>query len=572
MIRIVTLPLWGSLKVYTWRLFFSDLIAGLVTALVAVPQVMAYAQLAGLPPELGLYSAVVPLFCYACLGSSRTLVVGPAALICLLVSSSIQSLAPESSQAYLVLSVNLALLTGIFLMMLSILRLGSFANMISQPVVTGFTSASAVIIAVSQLPVILGIIVSKGNSLQHTIVELINNILLVNPVVILISLTSFVFIWVWNRYIPILTRRLHLPDILSQGLNKTASIVLLGLSIGLVTKLSLANQYDLAIVGTIPNELPTLSTHLIKLSYWPELILPASSIALLCFLTSISTGLSLTNKSQDKINPNQELLALGAANVGAALTGSFALAASLSRSMINYSSGAMTQVSNLISALVMLMSILLLTPYLANLPKAVLGTIVIFSVVPMMLIPNLRQCWQFNKGDGVCLFFTFFSTLILGPEKGIWAGIICSVVLLVHRSSKPNVVEVGRAENGYFRNIQRTQVKTLDNTLFLRVDENLFFANIQHIENYLFKSYKSRPDVKHIVIICSSVSAIDETALRRIENWITALQKDGVILHLSDVKGFLRDKLAYTNLIEQLKPGQLFYTADDAMKHLEQLP
>ncbi|MEP2600037.1 MAG: SulP family inorganic anion transporter, partial [Paraglaciecola sp.] len=325
----------------------------------------------------------------------------------------------------------------------------------------------------------------------------------------------------------------------------------------------------IAVIGQIPNSLPTINLDILTFAHWPELAFPAASIALICFLTSIATGVTLASKRREKLNSNQELLALGAANIGSALIGSFALAGSVSRSMVNYASGAVTQVANLVSAAVLVISLLFLTPYLISLPKAILGVIVIMSVLPMIDFKHIRRCWAFNKADAISLLFTFLSSLLLGVEIGIWAGIACSMILFMHRTTHPHIAEVGRAEGGYFRNVNRLNVETQKHSVYLRIDENLFFANVQYIENYIMERCEQNPDVKNLILIFSSVSSIDESALETLETLILNLREAGITLHLSDVKGIIQDKLKLTDILLTLAPGKLFFTADEAMNYLE---
>ena len=260
---------------------------------------------------------------------------------------------------------------------------------------------------------------------------------------------------------------------------------------------------------------------------------------------------------------------MGAANVSSALVGSFALAGSVSRSMVNYASGAATQIANLISAVVLVISLMFLTPYLFSLPKAVLGVIVIMSVLPMIDFKHIRRCWAFNKADAISLLFTFSSSLLLGVEIGIWAGIACSMILFMHRTTHPHIAEVGRADGGYFRNVNRLNVKTQKNAVYLRIDENLFFANVQYIENYIMERCSQNQEIKHLVLIFSSVSSVDESALDTLETLILNLREADITLHLSDVKGIILDKLKLTDIFATLSPGKLFFTADEAMSYLE---
>ena len=562
-------PLVQALKGYSRSHFVSDLVAGCVTAFIAVPQTMAYAQLAGLPAEYGLYSSLLPLICYALFGSSRTLVVGPAALISLMIASAIGQLAPATPEAYMQISVNLAMLVGLILMAMSALRLGSFAKLISSPVITGFTSASALIIAASQLNLVLGVKGEKGATFIDTLVRLPGSLASANTTVILLSVMAFIILWAGKSLLPLIADKLRLPATAAIALNKSGPILAVVAGTLIVALLSLNTTNQVAVLGAIPDSLPSLSWSLINFSLWRELALPAFSIALICFLTSISTGSTLASKDHERVNANQELLALGVTNLSSALTGSFALAGSVSRSMVNYSAGAATQIANVVSACVVLITILFLTPWFYYLPQAVLGAIVIMSVLPMIALNNLRQRWQFNKADAISLLVTFFATLLLGVELGIWAGIACSIILLLQRASHPHIAEVGRAKNGYFRNINRLDVETLPNTIFLRIDESLYFANVQYVESAIMKRCAKHDGLEHLVLIFSSVSFVDESALESLERLIINLKSSGIMLHFSDVKGMVQDKLKLTDIEEKLKPGQMFYTADEAMTFLK---
>lgn len=557
------------LKNYNSGMFVSDCVAGLVTASIALPQSLAYAQLAGFPPEYGLYAAILPLLIYACLGSSRTLVIGPAALISLLIGSSITKLAPQTTQEYISLGVNLTILTGIFLSLLSLLRLGSLTTFISKPVISGFTSASAIIIASSQIPVILGLQPNSGLSFKDILIFTATHLNQVNSAVMTLSILGIILLWSSKLLLPALLEKLQLTGPIALALSKSSPVILVIISIILVSQFHMQDNYNVAVIGQIPNSFPTINLDILTFAHWPELAFPAASIALICFLTSIATGVTLASKRREKINSNQELLALGAANIGSALIGSFALAGSVSRSMVNYASGAVTQVANLVSAVVLVISLFFLTPYLISLPKAILGVVVIMSVLPMIDFKHIRRCWAFNKADAISLLFTFLSSLLLGVEIGIWAGIACSMILFMHRTTHPHIAEVGRAQGGYFRNVNRLNVETQKHSVYLRIDENLFFANVQYIENYIMERCEQNQEVKNLVLIFSSVSSIDESALETLETLILNLREAGITLHLSDVKGIIQDKLKLTDILLTLAPGKLFFTADEAMSYLE---
>ena len=569
---LIKLPLFSQLTSYNRSLFVSDAVAGLVTAFISIPQSMAYSNLAGLPPEYGLYCSLLPLMLYALLGSSRTLVVGPAALISLMIASTIDKLSPSSVTETIEYAVNLSLLTGFFLCFLSLLRLGNASHYISKPVITGFTSAAAIIIAVSQLPLLLGVENDRSFNISDALLQPEVYFSGINVVVIGVSLLGFVILWLSRNLPSFLIRFCVVPTVVRQGIVRLGPIVASIISSAIVAVYSLDSNYGVDVVGAIPSSLPSFSVGFIKPSLWLELAMPAVSMALICFLNSIAVTKSLASKRHELIDANQELLALGVANVGSALTGTFSLAGSLSRSLVNYYAGARTQVANIISAAIILLTVLFFTPLLYFLPQAVLGVIVIASVLPMVGVDKILHYWSINKADAVSLSITFAAVLMLGVDRGIWIGIGCSMVLLIHRTSKPHIAVVGRVQGGTsFRNSEKLDVETLNNSVFLRIDESLYFANVQHVEDYILNYCSNRPSLRHIVIIFSSVNFIDGSALETCERLVVSLRSSGLTLHLCEVKGIVHDQLKKTNLLTLLEPGKVFYSADEAMQYIESL-
>lgn len=559
-----------NVKHYNAKLVTRDVVAGFITACIAIPQSMAYAQLAGFPPESGLYSALLPPVLYAIFGSSKTLVVGPAALLCLMVANTVARFSPQNADAYFMLSINLTLLTAFWLIVLSICRLGSLANFLSKPVITGFTSASAMVIIASQFSLLLGISSAKPEA-QTFVERLISTPELISQVqvpVLYLSIVSLAFLWLWQRYFPSLLTQLGVRSHLAFPLTKLAPVILVCVSVYVGFTWNLAARFDIAIVGYLPQSLPTLSVAVFRPELWQELAIPSFSIALISFITSISTGSLLASKKHERINTNRELFALGAANVGSALIGTFVLAGSLSRSVLNFASGARTQMANVFSAMFTLCAVLWVSAYFSFLPQAILAVIVMYSILPMLGFKQLFSGWSFNKADTLSRAITFIAVLVVGVEAGIWTGICCSLILLIHRSTHPHIAEVGLSANGYFRNIKRLNVKTIPNTVFLRIDENLYFANVNYIEDYALQRCADKPRVKHLVLILSSVNAIDESALEVIERLSYNLKEQGILLHLSNIKGIVLDQLRQSNLQQHIAPGKLFYTANDAMKTL----
>ncbi|WP_438464012.1 SulP family inorganic anion transporter [Marinomonas sp. PE14-40] len=569
MLVLDKLPLANWLKTYKKQDVISDLIAGLIATIIMVPQGMAYALLAGVPAEYGLYCAILPSFFYAILGSSRSLSVGPAALISIMVASSVGALAPETDQMYLIYAVNISFLVGAFLLLMRLLRLGSMTNFISLPVISGFTSASAIIILTSQLKHLLGVSVPTGLNFAETIEALFAQVSLINYTTLSIGIGACIGLWYFKNLFPGQLKRLGLNALLEQALAKAGPMLIVLAFAYIVFFGQLNDLNQVRVVGAIPEGLPSLQIFQLDVSLWQALALPSLLIALMCFVTSISVGTTLANKRKERINANQELLALGAANLMAALSGTFALAASMSRSAVNHSAGAQTTIASIVCAFGVLITLLFLTPFFYYLPLAVLGAIVVMSVASMIELEQLKRCWRVNRTDAYSLVATFFTVLVFGIELGITVGILGSVMLVVYRASHPHMAVVGRVGNSeHFRNIKRHQVNTEQGILAIRVDESIYFSNVQCIEDYIFTQINLASEIQHIVLIFSSVSFIDTTALDAFEAMKTKLEDLGISLHLAEVKGPVMDQLNQTSFIEQLKPGQIFFTTDDAFKHL----
>lgn len=563
------LPLTQWLQSYHKQDFISDFIAGLIATIIMVPQGMAYALLAGVPAEYGLYCAILPSFFYAILGSSRSLSVGPAALISIMVASSVGALAPANEAEYLTYAVNISFLTGVFLLLMRLFKLGSMTNFISLPVISGFTSASAIIILTSQLKHMFGLSIPSGLGFAETVMSLIQQLPLMNYTTLSIAVLACLGLWYFKNHFPIHLKHLSLHPLIEQGLGKAGPMFVVLLSAYAIYYGQLDSIKQVQVVGAIPEGLPSLQIWQLDIRLWQELALPSVLIALMCFVTSISVGTKLASKRKERINANQELFALGAANLMAGLSGTFSLAASMSRSAVNHSAGAQTTIASIVCALGVLLTLLFLTPFFYYLPLAVLGAIVVMSVVSMIEIEQVARCWRVNRTDAYSLIATFFTVLIFGIEVGISVGIIGSVILVVYRASHPHMAVVGRVgDTEHFRNIKRHQVTTEQDILAIRVDESIYFSNVQCIESYILSHAKNSAVIKHIVLIFSSVSFVDTTALDAFEAMKVKLEESSIRLHFAEVKGPVMDQLEQTRFIELLKPGEIFFTTDDAFKAL----
>lgn len=562
-------PIVGWLQQYQRSTLVSDLMAGIIVAIMLVPQGMAYAFLAGLPPQYGLYASILPLMIYALLGSSRSLAVGPVAIASLMVGSTIGQYASLGSDAYINAAVTLSLLVGIILLVLRALNLGSIVNFMSHSVISGFTSAAALIIAINQIKYILGLDIPRSSQLSESFSYIMQHTNEINIAALLIGAASITVLWLTKGPLCCLLERLHIPTWISQPVCKAGPMFAVLLGSLLVLGGNLDETSQVATVGVIPEGLPNLFTIRIELDLIQQLFTPALLIALIGFLESVSVGTILASKRRERVDPNKELIALGAANLGAAITGTFPVAGGFGRSMVNHGAGAQTTVASMISALLVLLSLLFLMPLFYYLPKATLGAIIIMAVIPLIDFSSFKQCWRFNKADALTLLATFVLVLFIGIELGILSGIAISIALLLYRSSQPHIAIVGRVgESAHFRNIERHNVTTYSNTLALRIDESLYFANTRYVEEFILKQSAEHPDIQHIVLICAAVNFIDASALETLENLVFKLRDEGITLHLADVKGPVMDQLENTSFFEHLGEGQVFFTTDEAIQRL----
>ncbi|MBU3069327.1 sulfate permease [Aestuariicella sp. G3-2] len=562
-------PLGRWLKDYRKETLVRDCVAGIVVSIVMVPQSMGYALLAGMPAEYGLYCAILPAFLYAFLGSSRSLSVGPAALISIMLAGSVATLNPQTEVEYIHYVVNISLLVGVFLMAMSLLRLGRLTNYISVPVISGFTSAAALTIMVSQLKHMMGVELGTGLDFGHTLLSLVQSIGQINIVTVVIGVSACVALWFFKTPFPRLIQRLKLPSWLEQALSKSGPMVVVLASAVMVAVLHLETSAQVSVVGNIPQGLPALSGISVDIALWKQLAMPSFLIALMCFITSIAVSSSLASKRRERVDSNQELLALGVANLGAAFSGTFALAGSLSRSAVNDATGAETTISSMVCALCIVVTLLFLTAAFYYLPLAVLGAIVIMSVFSMIDVQQFLRCWRLNRADAYSLLATFLAVLIFDIQTGIGVGIVLSVVLLLHRASHPHIAVVGRVgDSAHFRNIERHDVITSQSVVAIRVDESIYFSNVQYIEDFILEQCASHPQANHIVLICSSVSFVDTTAVDELERLIDKLRENEITLHFAEVKGPVMDQLKKTRLLDRLQPGRVFFTTDEAMRTL----
>ena len=562
-------PIIGWLADYRRETLVNDGLAGVIVAIMLVPQGMAYAFLAGLPPQMGLYAGIIPLFIYALLGSSRSLAVGPVAIASLMVGEAVSQHAQPGTDLYITTAMVLALLVGLVLLLMFILRLGTLVNFLSHSVITGFTSAAALMIAFSQLKYVFGLEFPRGHQFYETLNNLTANLPDFNPATLVIGVTAFFIMWFSKKHLANLLKKMGASSLMAGSMAKAGPMFAILAGVGLVVGFDLHSESGVKIVGEIPAGLPSFSLLPFEMDWWLGLLPAALLIALVGFLESVSVGTALASKRRERIKPDKELIALGFANIGAAFGGAYPVAGGFGRSMVNDASGAQTTVASVITASGLALTVLFFTPWFYYLPKAVLGVIVIMAVLPLIDLSGIKRTWNFNRADALTLAVTFGMVLIAGVEAGLLAGMVLSVALLLQRTSKPHIAVVGRVgDSEHFRNVKRFEVKTNPCCLGLRIDENLYFANTRYIEDEVMAIVSEQPQLQHLVLICNGISFIDASALETLEMMIENLRESGITLHLSDVKGPVMDQLRQTHFLQHMAPGQVYLSTHEAMRDL----
>ncbi len=557
------LPKW--LRHYRRDWLSGDLTAGLIVTVMLIPQSLAYAMLAGLPPEVGLYASILPLLAYALLGSSMTLAVGPVAVASLMTASSLTPLVAPGSPEYLSMAMMLALLSGVMLMVAGFLRLGFLAWFLSHPVISGFISGSAVLIAIGQLKYLLGIKFTSSGVLS-TIDGLIRRLPETNIVTAGIGIAALVFLFFARTQLARLLKKAGVPASAAELVTKLAPMAAVILSTAVVASLDLNENAQVSIVGQVPAGLPTLSLSFPGWEALNALWVPALLISLVGFVESVSVAQSLAMKRAQRIQPDRELLGIGAANIASALSGGFPVTGGFARSVVNFSAGANTPAAGVISAVMMSAVLIGLTSWFYYLPHAVLSATIIVAVLGLIDIHTLKEAWQYDKADAIALLLTFSGVIMFGVEEGIVIGVALSLAVLVWRSSHPHMAVVGRVPGTeHFRNIERHQVETLPELVALRIDESIYFANAQLLEEKIESLLQQQPGTRHVLLILSAVNQLDTTGLGMLTELEKSLSARRITLHFSEIKGPVLDRLRGTSLGAQMK-DRIYLSTHQAFK------
>ncbi len=560
------IPMAGWLPTYPRDHLVSDLLAGIIVAVMLVPQSMAYALLAGLPPQVGLYASIVPLILYGIFGSSRTLAVGPVAIVSLLTATGLSSVVAQDAALYIPAAFTLAFMVGGIQLGMGVARLGFLVNFLSHPVLSGFTTAAALVIGSSQLKHLLGISIPNSEQLFDLVWNILASAGHTNPTTLVISLSSITLLWYFRAGLAPLLTRFGVSSQMTTFLTRTGALVVVVAGTLLVRGFGFNGDAGVKIVGAIPSGLPPLTMPLPSWELGQALFPTALTISLVGFMESISVATSLASKRRQKIDPDQELVAMGLANLGASLTGGFPVTGGLSRSVVNFSAGAMSGLASIFTAIFVALTALFLTPLFYFLPQAVLAAIVIIAVTNLFDFKTLRHIWKYSKADAMAWIATFVIVLVTNVETGILSGVGVSLALFLWRTSKPHVAVVGRVgDSEVYRNVLRYRVHTCPHVLAMRVDESLYFANTKFLETTVLRLVAEQPDVKHIVFIGTAINSIDSSALETLLSLIQELNDAGVTFHLAAMKGPVMDRLNRIGFLEHLGNGQIFLSTHDAM-------
>ena len=562
---------WG--RRYNRSLLTADGVAAVVVTLMLIPQSLAYALLAGLPAQAGLYASMAPLVLYALMGSSGTLAVGPAAVTSLMTAASVGAVAAQGSVAYTEAALMLALLSGAIMLVMGAARLGFLANFLSHPVISGFVSASGLLIAASQLKHLLGVPL-QGDNLLQLLPQLWHNLPSLHVPTSAMGLGVLGLLLLVRRQLKPWLKRLGVPAGTADLAAKAAPVAVLLVSIALSAAWQLAEQ-GVRVVGAVPQGLPPLTLPGESPGGWAAqwtlaqaLWVPALLISLVGFVESVSVGQSLAAKRRERIDPDAELRALGLSNLGAGLSGGFPVTGGFSRSVVNFDAGARTPAAGIFTAVGLALAALFLTPWLFHLPQATLAATIMVAVLTLVDVGVFARTWHYAKDDFISLFLTFGLTLAVGVEAGLIAGVSASVLLLLYRTSRPHIAVVGQVpDTEHYRNVLRHAVLEQPGILSLRIDESLYFANARFLEDTIAAQVAMRPGLRHVVLQCSAVNDIDASALESLETINARLQASGVQLHLSEVKGPVHDRLQRSHLLTELS-GQVFLTHHQAVKTL----
>ncbi|MDA0280762.1 MAG: sulfate permease [Proteobacteria bacterium] len=540
---------WG--RYYDKAKLIDDSMAAVIVAIMLVPQALALALVAGLPPQVGLYASIFGLAIYALFGTSNTLSVGPVAVLSLMTAAALAKLGISDPSQLVAAAMTLAFLSGVFLLLLGLMRLGFMANFLSHPVISAFITASAILIGLSQVQHLLGT-TSSGQNIIELLASLGGSMDEINWITVSLGLASIAII-VWCRTgLASLLTKMGLGGRLVTSISRSGPVIV-ALLTGVLCYVFRLDQQGVQLLGVVPAGLPGLTVPDFSLGLIRDLFWSAVLLSIIGFVESVSVAQTLAAKRREQIELDQELIGLGAANIAVSFSGGFPVCGGFSRSVVNFDAGAATPAAGLMTAVLIACVALMFMPILYWLPKVALASIILVAVYPLLDFSALGKSWQYSKADFVAVSITLFLTLLVGVEIGIASGVLASILMHLYKTSQPHVAVIGRvAGTEHFRNVERHDVETFDNILSIRIDESLYFANTRFLEELIFSLMAKKPKLEHVILMCTAVNAVDMSALQTLEKINRTLSEIGIKLHLSEVKGPIMDKLIKTTLFANL--------------------
>lgn len=559
---------YGWLKSYNGGLFTDDFVAAVVVTILLVPQCLAYALLAGLPPKLGIYASIFPLVAYALLGSSNYLNVGPTAVISLMTAACIAALPPETRVAS---AGALALLTGGMLIIAGLLKAGFIMNFVSRPVVSAYITGAALLIIFSQAKHILGVSIDSQTafSMVSSLIAELPNAKFLALLTGGVAIVLFVLV---RRALPYFLVKSGVRAKRAKLISRMAPIVIIAGFVILSAYLELGAKGGLAIVGDVPAGLPPLSLPDVGMSDYEMLLIPALVIAIVAFVDSTSTAQELASRRRERVNTNKELLGIGAANAVAGMTGGYAINGSMSRSAVNFTAGGKTPFVGLLVAAFMALTAVFLTPVLYSLPLSVLAALIIVACLNLLDFKSLWRTWTYSRADGITALATFFSVLVLGVQWGVLAGVVLAMVLHVRMSLTPHMPLVGRFPGTeHYRDAGRFNVETIETVKTLRIDQGLYYANARYLEDRVALIVSEHPEMTDLILMCTGVNHIDASALSSLVEINRRLKGLDTRLHLSSMQSVVRERLYRSDFLEKLS-GNVYLSQHEAMIDLQPEP
>ncbi|MGQ4876956.1 SulP family inorganic anion transporter [Billgrantia sp. LNSP4103-1] len=560
------LPVLTWLPHYNRRLGGADLMAGVIVTIMVIPQSLAYAVLAGLPAVVGLYASLLPAVAYTLLGTSRTLAVGPVAIIALMTGAALSNVATQGTSEYLQAALVLSLLSGIILLLMGLLRMGFVANFLSHPVIAGFLTASGILIAASQAGYLVGIELSAPELLPR-LAELVRGLPDMHLPTLAIGGGSLLFLLLLREHGRSALRRIGLSRPLADLITRAGPVFAVFATTLLTWQFGLA-EAGVMVIGDVPQGLPPLTLPGFDPALWQALLIPALLISVVGFVESVSMGQMLAARRRERISPNQELVGLGGANIVAAFSAGMPVSGGLTRTVINYDAGAQTPLASFFAAIGIGAVTLLFTPALYHLPIATLAATITVSILTLIDIPMIRQTWRYSRSDFSAMAITIVLTLVEGVETGIISGVALSIGLFLYRTSRPHSALVGRIPGTeHFRNVERHETESVSHVALLRIDESLYFANARYLEDTVYDLVATRPELEHVVLICSAVNLVDASALESLDAINARLKDSRVTLHLAEVKGPVMDRLKRSDFLDDMT-GRVFLSTYAAWREL----